>query len=150
MASLQARHTRKCALYLWTPFAETATHTREEGDGTTTTVRCTCVPLYHVAAYVDGKRQTLEQVGHNRKDAERALDTGQGRHRPPEVPRPRRHPVRKSAPHAFHSPACARENVTLLRPRRRGVLSPDVDEYDAGGGVALSPLDLAAVVVARL
>lgn len=64
MASLQARHSRKCALARsgrpWTPFAST--------DG------CTCKPgpTYHVVTRVDG-RLVREPVGRNRKNAERAL-----------------------------------------------------------------------------
>jgi integrase len=66
MASLQARHQRSCKLYPWTPFAKA---TRKDG--------CTCTPLYHVALRHDG-RLVREPVGHNRKEAERALDARRG------------------------------------------------------------------------
>lgn len=62
MASLQARHSRKCQLGRpWTSFADAV-----EG--------CTCAkgPLYHVVTRQDG-RLHREPVGHNRRDAERAL-----------------------------------------------------------------------------
>lgn len=66
MASLQARHSRGCALYPWTPFAKaTKTH------------GCTCTPLYHVVLRHSGKL-VREPVGHNRKEAERALDATRG------------------------------------------------------------------------
>jgi integrase len=61
MASLQARHTRGCALGRpWTTFKDAA-----EG--------CTCPkgPLYHVTYRADGKL-IREPAGHNRKAAERA------------------------------------------------------------------------------
>jgi integrase len=66
MASLQARHSRSCKLYPWTTFAEA---TKQKG--------CTCVPLYHVVLRHDG-RLVREPVGHNRKEAERALDARRG------------------------------------------------------------------------
>ena len=66
IASLQARHSRTCALYPWTPFA---TATKERG--------CTCTPLYHVTIRHRGKL-IREPVGHNRKEANRALDTRGG------------------------------------------------------------------------
>jgi len=60
MASLQARHTRACALGRpWTTFAEA-------GDG------CTCAPSYYVAVR-EGRKLHREGVGKNRKTAERAL-----------------------------------------------------------------------------
>jgi len=64
MASLQARHSRRCALGRpWTTFAAAA-----PGKG------CTCKPgpLYHVVSSIDG-RLFRESVGHNRKEAERRL-----------------------------------------------------------------------------
>ena len=66
MASLQARHSRSCPLYPWTPFG---TATKQHG--------CTCTPLYHVTLRHDGKL-VREPVGHNRKEAERALDARRG------------------------------------------------------------------------
>ena len=66
MASLQARHQRSCPLYPWTPAAKT---TKAAG--------CTCVPLFHVALRHDGKL-VREPVGHNRREAERALDARRG------------------------------------------------------------------------
>lgn len=66
MASLQARHSRTCPLYPWTPFAKATTK-----DG------CTCTPLYHVVTRHAGKL-IREPVGHNRKEAERALDARRG------------------------------------------------------------------------
>jgi integrase len=66
MASLQARHSRTCALYPWTPFAKA---TRQGG--------CTCTPLYHVTIRHRGKL-IREPVGHNRKEANRALDARRG------------------------------------------------------------------------
>ena len=66
MASLQARHSRSCSLYPWTPFAKSTTK-----DG------CTCTPLYHVVTRDAGKL-IREAVGHNRKEAERALDACRG------------------------------------------------------------------------
>ena len=66
MASLQARHQRSCALYPWTPIAKaTAKH------------GCTCTPLYHVVLRQSGKL-IREPVGHNRKEATRALDATRG------------------------------------------------------------------------
>jgi len=69
VASLQARHQRSCALYPWTTFAEaTAKH------------GCTCTrpgPLYHAHHRVEGKVRR-EVVGHNRKEAQRALDALRG------------------------------------------------------------------------
>jgi integrase len=66
MASLQARHSRKCKLGRpWTPFAEA---TREKG--------CTCKPQFHVVAHAD-KKLVREPVGRNRKVAERALTATQ-------------------------------------------------------------------------
>ncbi|MFL5914115.1 MAG: tyrosine-type recombinase/integrase [Gaiellaceae bacterium] len=66
MASLQARHSRSCPLYPWTPFARS---TKRNG--------CTCTPLYHVVLRHDGKL-VREPVGHNRKEAERGLDARRG------------------------------------------------------------------------
>ena len=66
MASLQARHSRSCPLYPWTPFARA---TKRGG--------CTCTPLYHVVLRHDGKL-VREPVGANRKEAERALDARRG------------------------------------------------------------------------
>jgi integrase len=66
VASLQARHARNCPLYPWTPFKKaTKTH------------GCTCTPLFHTHHRVDGK-VVREVVGHNRKEAERALDALRG------------------------------------------------------------------------
>jgi integrase len=62
MASIQARHSRGCALGRpWTTFADA---TRENG--------CTCKPLYHVVTR-DGSRLVREPVGHERKTAERRM-----------------------------------------------------------------------------
>lgn len=67
MASLQARHSRSCSLGRpWTTYAEA---TKQQG--------CTCVPLYHVVLRHGGKL-VREPVGHNRKEAERALDARRG------------------------------------------------------------------------
>jgi integrase len=67
MASLQARHSRSCRLGRpWTTFAAA---TKDGG--------CTCTPLYHVVLRHDGKL-VREPVGHNRKEAERALDARRG------------------------------------------------------------------------
>src|SRR6266508_4519856 len=62
MASLQARHSRSCALGKpWTPF-------ERAGDG------CTCPggPTYYVVVR-EGRRLNRERVGKNRKLAQRAL-----------------------------------------------------------------------------
>jgi integrase len=57
--SLQARHSRSCAIERpWTPF--------EKVDG------CTCKPSYYVVVR-DGAKISREKAGKNRKDAERAL-----------------------------------------------------------------------------
>jgi integrase len=69
VASLQARHQRGCAVYPWTTFTDA---TKAKG--------CTCKqpgPLYHVHHRVDGK-VVREVVGHNRKEAQRALDALRG------------------------------------------------------------------------
>lgn len=67
MASLQARHSRSCKLGRpWTTFADA---TKPNG--------CTCTPLYHVVLHHDGKL-VREPVGHNRREAERALDARRG------------------------------------------------------------------------
>ncbi len=70
MASLQARHSRSCALYQarhpWTPFDRA---TKAEG--------CTCTPMFHVVLRHGGKL-VREPVGHNRKEAKRALDARRG------------------------------------------------------------------------
>lgn len=67
MASLQARHSRSCALGKpWTSFADA---TKPKG--------CTCVPMYHVAYRPNGKLKR-EPAGNNRKEAERALDALRG------------------------------------------------------------------------
>jgi integrase len=67
MASLQARHSRRCKLGRpWTTFADA---TKPRG--------CTCIPLYHVVVRHDGKL-IREPVGQNRKEAERALDARRG------------------------------------------------------------------------
>jgi integrase len=67
VASLQARHQRNCALGRpWTTFGDA---TKSSG--------CTCAPLYHVALRHDGKL-VREPVGHNRKEAQRALDARRG------------------------------------------------------------------------
>jgi integrase len=62
VASLQARHQRSCKLYPWTPFAKA-----------TTKHGCTCTPLYYTHHRAQGK-VVREVVGHNRKEAQRALD----------------------------------------------------------------------------
>lgn len=62
MASLQARHSRSCKLYPWAPFARST-----KADG------CTCKPLYHVVHRHEGKL-VRDPVGHDRKNAERALN----------------------------------------------------------------------------
>lgn len=67
MASLQARHARNCALGRpWTTFADA---TKPKG--------CNCTPLYHVALRHNGQL-VREPVGHNRKEAVRALDGRRG------------------------------------------------------------------------
>lgn len=70
MASLQARHSRSCPLYPWTPIAKA---TAANG--------CKCPkaspPLYYVVSRNDGKL-VRDPVGHNRKEAERALDAIRG------------------------------------------------------------------------
>ena len=67
MASLQARHSRSCSLGRpWTTFAEA---TKQKG--------CTCTPLYHVVLRHDSEL-VREPVGHNRREAERALDARRG------------------------------------------------------------------------
>jgi integrase len=69
VASLQARHQRGCALYPWSTFADA---TKAHG--------CTCDqpgPLYHIHHRVSGKVRR-EVVGHNRKEAQRALDAHRG------------------------------------------------------------------------
>lgn len=68
MASLQARHTRDCARQRetknqWTSFVDAPKGCRCAKPG----------PLYHVAYRAQGKL-VREPVGHNRKEAERALD----------------------------------------------------------------------------
>jgi hypothetical protein len=65
MASLQARHSKRCALGRpWTTFAVAAP---EKG--------CTCTrgPAYYVVVSLDGGGLAREPVGHNRKEAERRL-----------------------------------------------------------------------------
>lgn len=65
MASLQARHSRTCGVDRpWTTYAKAT-----EG--------CTCTPLYHVVFRSAGKL-VREPVGHNRKEAKRALDAIRG------------------------------------------------------------------------
>jgi integrase len=66
VASLQARHSRACPLYPWTPFGKA---TRKDG--------CRCTPLYHVITR-HGRKLIREPGGHNRKEAERALDARRG------------------------------------------------------------------------
>ncbi len=66
MASLQARHQRSCPLYPWTPYAKA---TKAKG--------CKCSPLYYTHVRAEGK-VVREIVGHNRKEAERALDALRG------------------------------------------------------------------------
>ena len=67
MASLQARHSRRCKLGKpWTTFKDA-----------TKTNGCDCSPLYHVAFTTGGKLRR-DPVGHNRKEAERALDAIRG------------------------------------------------------------------------
>jgi hypothetical protein len=59
VASIQARHTRDCALAKpWTPFALQA--------------GCTCQPTYYVVIR-DGTKLHRERAGKNRRQAERAL-----------------------------------------------------------------------------
>ena len=62
MASLQARHSRACAGREggkpWTPFASL--------DG------CVCEPMFYVVVR-DGRKNTAEKVGKNRRNAKRAL-----------------------------------------------------------------------------
>src|SRR5919106_2780780 len=68
MASLQARHTRACALGKpWTPYAQAT-----EG--------CTCAggPTYYVAVR-EGRKLHRERTGKNRRQAERALTRIQAR-----------------------------------------------------------------------
>lgn len=68
MASLQARHTRACALGKpWTPYAEA-------------TERCTCPggPTYYVVVR-EGRKLHRERTGKNRRQAERALTRIQAR-----------------------------------------------------------------------
>lgn len=61
MASLQARHQRDCASGKpWTTFAAAATG-------------CTCKPMYHIVTGLPGGKLERRAVGHNRKEAERAL-----------------------------------------------------------------------------
>lgn len=63
MPSIQARHSRSCALRRpWTTFEDAQ-------------AGCTCKggPIYHVATRVDGKLHR-ESVGRNRKNAQRALN----------------------------------------------------------------------------
>ena len=65
MASLQARHSKRCALGRpWTTFAAAA-----PGRG------CTCKrgPAYYVVVSLEGGGLGREPVGHNRKEAERRL-----------------------------------------------------------------------------
>jgi integrase len=65
MASLQARHSKRCALGRpWTTFAAAA-----PGKGCT----CTRGPAYYVVVSLDGGGLAREPVGHNRKEAERRL-----------------------------------------------------------------------------
>jgi hypothetical protein len=62
VASLQAKHSRQCALgKAWTPF-------REASAG------CTCPqgPVYYVVVR-EGTKAYKERAGRNRRDAERAL-----------------------------------------------------------------------------
>jgi integrase len=78
MASLQARHQRDCSLVTaripksgkkasqWTTFADA---TKQAG--------CDCTPLYHVVLRAGGKL-IREPVGHNRREAQRALDARRG------------------------------------------------------------------------
>ncbi len=66
MASLQARHGKHCTLWPWSTFKAAAS-----GKG------CTCVPLYHVVHRDNGKL-VRDPVGHNRREAERALDARRG------------------------------------------------------------------------
>jgi integrase len=65
VASLQARHARSCKLGRpWTTFDDA-----QKG--------CTCTPLYHVVLRHNGEL-VREPVGHNRKEARRALDARRG------------------------------------------------------------------------
>jgi integrase len=68
MASLQARHSRSCPLYPWTPAVKA---TKAEG------CNCTSGPLFHIVLRHDGKL-VREPVGHNKREAERALDARRG------------------------------------------------------------------------
>jgi integrase len=80
MASLQARHSRTCAIARpWTTFADA-----QRG--------CTCPnggPLYHIVTRVPGERALVrEPVGHNRKVAQKALnrvrvEQDEGKYQPP-------------------------------------------------------------------
>jgi integrase len=66
LASLQARHSRSCKLGRpWTTFDDA-----KSGS-------CDCTPLYHVVLRHDS-RLIREPVGHNRKEAQRALDARRG------------------------------------------------------------------------
>lgn len=61
MASLQARHQRDCAIGKpWTTFAAAATG-------------CTCRPMLHIVTGLPGGKLERRPIGHNRKEAERAL-----------------------------------------------------------------------------
>jgi integrase len=62
MASLQARHSRSCPRWPWSPF---------EADG------CTCAPMYHTVHRHDGKRISTP-VGKNKREAKRALEALRG------------------------------------------------------------------------
>ena len=74
MASLQARHGRGCAIGKpWTTFE------RADKDAERQKERplCDCVPMFHVALRHNGKL-IREAVGHNRREAERALAARRG------------------------------------------------------------------------
>jgi integrase len=67
VASIQARHSRSCALNRpWTTF-----------DDATKDAGCTCQPLYHVV-HRHGGKLVRDPVGHVRKHALRALDARKG------------------------------------------------------------------------
>ena len=69
MASLQARHTRKCSLGRpWTAFRTDDGPHDAEGS----IVGCTCQPMYYTVGWADGKA-VRERVGRNRKTAKQAI-----------------------------------------------------------------------------
>lgn len=74
MASLQARHSRNCPLHQWSS-ADAVRNGKQLENGTV--VRCTCTPMYTIVLRRGGKL-IREPVGHNRKEALRALDSRKG------------------------------------------------------------------------